>query len=111
VRFPLQLLSLSTARAQSSQWAKAAPRPTTVTVHPDAASGIAHGALGRLESPLGSLTVLVQHDAHQRRDVAIVPKGGHLRDGSCANLLIQARITDLGEGGALYDERVRLLPL
>jgi hypothetical protein len=42
--------------------------------------------------------------------VAIVPKGGHLRDGACPNALLRARLTDLGEGGALYDERVRLVP-
>lgn len=33
------------------------------------------------------------------------------RDASCANALTRARLTDLGEGGALYDERVRLVPL
>jgi hypothetical protein len=56
------------------------------------------------------MTVRVHHDRAQRRDVVIVPKGGHLREGRCANALIRARTTDLGEGGALYDERVRLSP-
>ncbi len=81
------------------------------TVHPDvaAAAGIADGAVGRLQSAIGALTVRVRCDAHQRRDVALVPKGGHLRDGRCANALIRARVTDLGEGGALYDEGVRLV--
>jgi hypothetical protein len=50
----------------------------------------------------------VRHDPRQRRDVALVPKGGHLRDGSCANALVAAELTDLGEGGALDDELVRL---
>jgi hypothetical protein len=54
--------------------------------------------------------VRVKHDANQRRDVALVPKGGHLSAGRCANLLVRARTTDAGEGGALYDERVRLVP-
>jgi anaerobic selenocysteine-containing dehydrogenase len=110
-RFPLQLLSVSTPRSQSSQWAKAPPRPTTVTVHPDAARGISDGELCTLQSTLGEITVRIEHDARQRRDVALVPKGGHLRDGSCANVLLRAQLTDLGEGGALYDEYVRLLPL
>ena len=57
------------------------------------------------------MTVRVAHDPHQRRDIALTPKGGHLRDGRAANALIRARLTDLGEGGALYDERVRLVPL
>jgi hypothetical protein len=47
----------------------------------------------------------------KRRDVAVVPKGGPLKDGRCANALVRARTTDLGEGGALYDEYVRLARL
>ena len=79
------------------------------TIHPAAAPGLADGALALLESPLASMTVRVRHDSHQRRDVVIVPKGGHLRDGRCANALVRARTTDIGEGGALYDQRVRLV--
>jgi len=43
--------------------------------------------------------------------VALIPKGGHRRDGRCANALVAARLTDIGEGGALYDEGVRLRPV
>ncbi len=107
--FPLWLLSLSTPKSQSSQWAKAPPKLLDVTVHPSAAVGIANGGLGWLESRVGRLKVTVIHDAKQRRDVALVPKGGHYRDGSAANAIIAARLTDLGEGGALYEERVRLV--
>jgi hypothetical protein len=59
---------------------------------------------------IGALDVIVKHDPRQRRDVALVPKGGHLSRGQCANALIRARTTDAGDGGALYDERVRLVP-
>jgi anaerobic selenocysteine-containing dehydrogenase len=110
-RYPLMLLSLSTPRSQSSQWAKAPPKPAEVTVHPDAAAGVSDGELATLESSIGRLTVRVRHDPRQRRDVALIPKGGHLRDGAAANALVRARVTDLGEGGALYDERVRLVPI
>jgi anaerobic selenocysteine-containing dehydrogenase len=79
-------------------------------VHPDAAQGIPDGALARLESRVAGIVVRVRHDVAQRRDVAIVPKGGHLAAGRCANALLKARTTDLGGGGALYDEGVRLLP-
>ncbi len=106
--YPLSLLSLSTDRAQSSQWSAQLTGPAVVTVHPDAAAGIPDGGIGRLESRISSLTVRVRHDPAQRCDVAIIPKGGHRRDGRCANSLLKARITDLGEGAALYDERVRL---
>jgi anaerobic selenocysteine-containing dehydrogenase len=109
-RFPLLLTSISTPRSQSSQWAKGAPRPAELTVHPDSAAGVPEGGLAHLVSAVGSMVVRVHHDPRQRRDVAIVPKGGHLRDQSCANVLTRATLTDIGEGGALYDERVRLVP-
>lgn len=107
--YPLCLLSLSTDRAQASQWARPLDGPLDVTVHPDAAAGIPHRALGWLESAIGSLEVRVLHDPAQRKDVALVPKGGRFGAGRCANALIRARHTDAGEGGAL-DELVRLRP-
>jgi anaerobic selenocysteine-containing dehydrogenase len=109
--FPLFLMSLSTERAQASQWARPLEGALEVTVHPDAARGIAHGALARLESAIASIEVRVRHDAAQRRDVALVPKGGRFRAGRCANALIRARLTDHGEGAALADELVRLVPI
>jgi len=109
--FSLFLMSLSTEDAQASQWSRTRVGPAVATVHPDVCSGLADGALARLESRIGSMTVRLKHDARQRRDVVIVPKGGHLRDGRCANALIRAATTDMGEGGALYDERVRIVAL
>jgi anaerobic selenocysteine-containing dehydrogenase len=106
----LYLMSLSTDRSQSSQWPRPPAGPAVVTVHPDAAAGIADGAEARLVSAIGALTVRVKHDRRQRRDVALMAKGGHLSAGRCANALIRARTTDHGEGGALYDERVWLEP-
>ena len=106
--YPLALLALSTREAQSAQWALAPPAPLTATLHPDAAQGLADGALCRLESRLGSLDVRLKHDARQRRDVVILPKGGHHHLSACANSLVEARATDLGEGGALYEQGVRV---
>ena len=105
--FPLALLSVSTDRAQASQWARPLDGPLEVTVHPDAAP-VAHGALARLESAIGSIEVRVLHDPAQRRDVALVPKGGRFSAGRCINVLIRGRISDQGEGAAL-DEFVRLV--
>jgi len=107
--YPLSLMSLSTDRAQSSQWSARLEGPAVVTVHPEAAAGIPDGGIGRLESQVSGMSVRVRHDPTQRLDVALIPKGGHFKDGRCANALLKARITDLGEGGALYDERVRLV--
>ena len=42
-------------------------------------------------------------------DVALAPKGGHFDAGRAANALLRARLTDFGEGAALYDERVRIV--
>jgi len=108
---PLWLLSLSTPHSQSSQWALPAEGPAVATVHPDAAPGSRDGDLARLASAIGELTVRLRFDPRQRRDVVIVPKGGHVSAGRCPNVLIQARVTDIGDGGALYDERVSLTPV
>ena len=107
--FPLYLMALATDKSQSSQWSKGQPPgPAVVTVHPDSARGIPDGGFGHLESALGTLPIQVRHDPRQRRDVALLAKGGHLRENRNANVLSKARATDLGGGGALYDEPVRL---
>jgi anaerobic selenocysteine-containing dehydrogenase len=107
--WPLTLLATSTPKAQSSQWSvPVPPGPPDVRVHPDAAAGIADGARAVLESRVASLPVVVRHDATLRRDVALMAKGGMLRDGRCANLLVAAVETDAGGGAAYYDELVRL---
>jgi anaerobic selenocysteine-containing dehydrogenase len=108
--FPLLLMALSTEKSQSSQWARPPEGPPSITVHPDSAAGLADGSRGQLISARGSLEVLVKHDPAQRRDVALGAKGGHMSLRQCFNALIEARTTDIGEGGALYDQRVRLAP-
>lgn len=108
--YPLWLFSNSSDRAQSSQWAVELDGPLTVTLHPSAAAGLADGATARLVSAIGALVVRLKHDARQRPDVAIIPKGGHFDRGHAANALIRARTTDLGEGAAYLDCRVRVEP-
>jgi anaerobic selenocysteine-containing dehydrogenase len=109
--FPLTLMAVSTEKSQSSQWTRPLTGPLRVTVHPDSAHGIPHGGGALLQGEMGSLEVVVEHDASQRRDVLLTHKGGHLKDGRCTNAITRARLTDLGEGGALYDEKVRLVPV
>jgi anaerobic selenocysteine-containing dehydrogenase len=109
--YPLYLMAIATEKSQSSQWSKGQPSgPAVVTVHPDAARGIPDGGFARLESAIGSLPIQVRHDPRQRPDVALLAKGGHLRENRNANVLSRARATDLGGGGALYDEPVRIAP-
>ena len=108
--YPLHLLSNSSDRSQSSQWAVEQDGLLPATVHPDAAVGLPDGAPARLISAQGALSVRLVHDARQRRDVVVVPKGGHFDRGWAANALIPARLTDLGGGAAYLDARVRIEP-
>ena len=107
--FPFWLFSNSTEHSQGSQWAGAPPAVVTVTCHPDAAPGLAEGDRVTLESAIGRMEALLAFDPKQRRDVLLVPKGGHLDAGTCANALIRARSTDDGEGAAYMDCRVRMV--
>ncbi len=109
--WPLELMSTSTPDSQCSQWVREPDAPLEATLHPDAAAGVPNGALARLESPLSSLLVRVRYDDKQRLDLVRVPKGGSLAKGRCANVLVAGRLTDRGGGTAIYDQRVRLVPL
>jgi anaerobic selenocysteine-containing dehydrogenase len=108
---PLLLMAFSTEKAQSSQWAH--PRqpdgPATATVHPESAPGYVTGEVVRLESELGSLNVRLALDDRQRRDVVLMPKGGWLRHGRCANAIVPAKTTDAGGGAVYYDTPVRIV--
>ncbi|MFO0727470.1 MAG: molybdopterin-dependent oxidoreductase [Myxococcota bacterium] len=106
--WPLFLMSLSTEKAQASQLAVDPKGLPICRVHPDAAPGRASGDAVDLVSPVARIRVALLFDPEQRKDVAIVPKGGELRRGTAPNALVRAMTTDHGEGGALYDERVRI---
>jgi anaerobic selenocysteine-containing dehydrogenase len=109
--FPLRLMALSTEKSQCSQWSRKPEGPLEVTVNPRAAGTIGDGELAQLQSARGAITVRVRHDQRQRVDLALTAKGGQASDGQCMNQLIEARTTDIGEGGALYEQHVRLVPL
>lgn len=108
---PLWLFSNSTEKSQASQWSgKGLGERTWCVVHPDVVPGLREGARIRLESATGSLAAELRLDPAQRKDVAIVPKGGHFDRGHSANALIPARATDLGLGAAYLDCQVRIVP-
>ena len=58
----------------------------------------------------GEIEAELRHDPAQRRDVAIMPKGGHFDRGHSANTLIAAKATDVGLGAAYLDCLVRVAP-
>lgn len=108
---PLFLMALSTAKAQCSQWpSREQHGPPAVTLHPDAAGGLEEGQTATLDSRVGRLEVRIALDERQRRDVALMDKGGWLHRARCANVLVPARTTDAGGGAVYYDTPVRLLP-
>jgi anaerobic selenocysteine-containing dehydrogenase len=108
---PLLLMAISSEKSQSSQWpARTQEGPATVTVHPDSAPGMHEGEVAWLESEFGSLRVRLAFDARQRRDLALMAKGGWHSRGRSANALVPARTTDAGEGAVYYDTPVRLRP-
>ncbi|MBX3462752.1 MAG: molybdopterin-dependent oxidoreductase [Planctomycetes bacterium] len=108
---PLWLFSNSTEKSQASVWAgKGLGERTWVLVHPDVLPGLAAGARVRVCSLLGAIEAELRLDPQQRKDVAIVPKGGHFGRGQNANALIPARATDLGLGAAYLDCMVRIVP-
>lgn len=108
---PLFLMALSTDRAQSSQWPSESQRgPADVTVHPDAARGLEQGQVVRVESASGSIEARLRFDERQRREVALMDKGGWYRRGRSANALVRAQTTDLGGGARYYETPVRLRP-
>lgn len=108
---PLLLTSLSTAAVQGSQWLNGAQNDhLPATVHPDSAAGFNADEVVTLESEHGQLTVRLKLDPNQRRDIALVPKGGWLNRGRCANTLIKAETTDVGDCAVYYDTPVRILP-
>jgi len=108
---PLWLFSNSTKDSQASQWAGAGLGDRVwIMVHPDVLPGIVEGTIVKVRSVTGEIEAELRHDARQRVDVAIMPKGGHYDRGHSANVLIAARATDVGLGAAYLDCLVRIGP-
>ncbi len=106
---PLLLMALSVPAAQCSQWSPSEPHEQLVArVHPRSCAGLPDGSPAMLRSATGELRVRVRHDESVREGVVVVPKGGSPALGRGANSLIAARLTDIGEGAALYEEPVRI---
>lgn len=110
VERPLLLHALATEAVQGSQWLPGSQEDVLpATVHPDSAAEFSDGQIVRMESEIDEMRVRLRFDARQRRDVVIVPKGGWLSKGRCANALVAARVTDAGDCAVYSDTPVRLL--
>ena len=108
----LWLFSNSSREAQGAQWARGPGDRLAVRIHPDAApEGVVDGSAVILRNAVGrELPALAKFDSSQRRDVAIVPKGGHFDRGLSANALVDAAATDIGYGAAYLDCHVWIVP-
>jgi anaerobic selenocysteine-containing dehydrogenase len=107
--YPFWLFSNSTEKSQASQWAGAGlGSHTWITVHPDAVPGFADRDIVRVHSSHGEVEAELRFDGEQRKDIAIMPKGGHFDQGHSANTLIAARATDIGLGAGYLDCRVAI---
>ena len=108
-KYPLRLTALSTENSQASQWEPGAVNgPVVMTIHPDSANGKEEGETVTIESKIGTMKVRLKFDPGQRREIALVPKGGWLSEGRCANALIEAELTDHGGGACYYDTGIRI---
>lgn len=61
-----------------------------------------------LASPLGRIKVRVELEPGIHPDVVIYRRGGWIKLGGGANRIIDAKLTDIGQGAAYYDQYVRL---
>ncbi len=107
----VRLAALACKKAQSSQWpAEYQMGPAVATVHPDTAAGFQDGQVVRLQSQRGRMDVRLRFDDRQRTDILIMEKGGWLSANRCANMLVDAELTDDGECAVYYDTPVQILP-
>lgn len=106
--YPLQLAAFSTPKAQCSQWSVPLTEVTEARVHPEAAGGLSDGSEVCLETRRGRMTVRLRYDDQVHPRLVLLPKGRMLRQGGCANDLIEARETDIGGGANYYEEPARL---
>jgi len=110
--YPLQLMALSTRKAQCGQWEGEEPEgPMVATLHSGSAPRFADGDLAVLESVLGSLDVRLKFDDRQRTGLVLVDKCGWLSTGHSANAITPAVETDAGGGAAYYETPVRIRPV
>ena len=108
--FPLRLMAISTSQAQASQWpSEKQEGPATLTIHPSMAGVHQDNAIVQIESSMGQLQVRLRLDANQRKDVALMDKGGWVSKGRCANVITPAELTDNGQCAVYYDTPVRVL--
>ncbi len=111
---PLRLLTVGSPAHICSELTLAEHAPLPVAVlHPDTAAGLGLSAPcdALLESAQATITVRVETDPRQRRDVCLCRRGGWVLAGHGLNRLIPGGASALGNGTPYYDTRVTLRPV
>ncbi len=109
-RHPLRLLTLIRAGAIHSQLLpeeQGGALPVRLNAATAARLGLGAGSPVRVTSVHGELEGEVHLDPELHPEVAACPRGGWLGLGQGVNEATAAALTDLGEGAAYYDTRVR----
>lgn len=108
---PLRLLSLVQKRYLLSQIPQADQHgPVDVFLAPEtlARLGFAHGQTALLKGERGEMRVTARERPGLAQDAVLLPRGGWLKCGRCANALTVGRECDLGGQAAYYDQWCRL---
>ncbi len=109
--YPLRLLTLIRKEALHSQMLPADHNPLpTIEISKDG-PGLAGVDLNKqvwLVSPLARMPVNIKINSALRPELAIGRRGGWARYGHGYNRIIEAGLTDMGEGAAFYQQFVRL---
>lgn len=112
--YPLSLQSLINKEYEHSQIPEEAQQEVLAAyVHPEtlARFNIAGERQAYIVSPVGKLPVKTVPDSSVHPESVVVRRGGWMMFNRCANAIIEAHITDLGENAAFYSQKVRLEPM
>jgi anaerobic selenocysteine-containing dehydrogenase len=109
----LHLLATKTVHMVNSQIDdEHLPHEPVARLHPDAlrARTLSDGAMATVTSRVGRVRVRLLADASVRRDVLLLNPARWRGDLCGVNQLREALVTDMGDGAAMHDTRVRLAP-
>ncbi len=81
-------------------------------LHPDEAAslGLVHGEPAMLESPVGSVKVMLRADQAMRRDCVVTERGGWNKAGHGINVVTLDMASTVGQGTPYYETTVAVRP-
>lgn len=109
--YPLSLLSLINKDYEHSQIpAEEQQEQLKAYVHPATLKqySIEPGGQAYIVSSIDKLLVQAVADTSVHQEAIIVRRGGWMMFNRCANTIVEAHITDIGDNAAYYSQRVRL---